>query len=205
MAEQQFVFFDLGNVLVNFDHNIAVDALASLTGHQPEFVRHAIFGAGLQVDYELGRLSDERFARKVAEVLHSALEVEEVLEAYCAIFEPNIPMENVLQWVRRQAVPAGILSNTCRGHWEWIRRARWPVTDGPFQLEVLSYQVGAMKPDEAIYRHAEQQCGRSPPQIFFVDDRPENVYAARRRGWHAVLFENAERLQRDLESWLHRR
>ena len=46
--QQPFVFFDLGNVLVNFDHQIAVQKLAALSGRSPDEVRQAVFDSDLQ-------------------------------------------------------------------------------------------------------------------------------------------------------------
>ena len=60
------------------------------------------------------------------------------------------------------------------------------VTDG-----VFSYEVGARKPDPAMYEMFEQRHG--VPDFYF-DDRPCNIEAARKRGWNAILFSSAEQL-----------
>jgi HAD superfamily hydrolase (TIGR01509 family) len=57
-----------------------------------------------------------------------------------------------------------------------------------------------MKPDAAIYARAEQLACVSPGDIFFVDDRPENVAGARAMGWDAVLYHTPERLLAELEA-----
>ena len=41
-------------------------------------------------------------------------------------------------------------------------------------------------------------CGHAPGEIFFTDDRPENVDGARRAGLDATLFRGAQPLLRDL-------
>ena len=58
--------------------------------------------------------------------------------------------------------------------------------------------VRAMKPDAKIYEFAAAQVKVAPEEIFFVDDRAENVAGARRRGWHAVQFSDARQLAEDL-------
>ena len=55
-----------------------------------------------------------------------------------------------------------------------------------FHTVVLSGLVRAQKPDEALYRYLLERIGRRP--CLFVDDREENVAAARRCGMHAMLF-----------------
>ena len=55
-----------------------------------------------------------------------------------------------------------------------------------------------MKPDRAIYEIAAERAGASPSEVFFVDDRAENVVGAKAAGLDAVLFTDAEQLAADL-------
>lgn len=55
-----------------------------------------------------------------------------------------------------------------------------------FDTVVLSGLVGATKPDERIYAYMLDRVGGRP--CLFVDDRQENVDAARRAGMRAVRF-----------------
>jgi FMN phosphatase YigB (HAD superfamily) len=53
---------------------------------------------------------------------------------------------------------------------------------------VVSYEVGAMKPDAAMYVAMEERfCGGGVP-VLYLDDREKNVLAARERGWTAYQF-----------------
>lgn len=55
-----------------------------------------------------------------------------------------------------------------------------------FHTVVLSGLVCAVKPDESLYRYLLERIGRH--DCVFIDDREENVIAARRCGMHAVRF-----------------
>jgi FMN phosphatase YigB (HAD superfamily) len=57
-----------------------------------------------------------------------------------------------------------------------------------FEQKVFSFEVGAMKPDPRIYRHTIALSGRQPGSLFFIDDREENVLAARDLGMRAHQF-----------------
>jgi putative hydrolase of the HAD superfamily len=57
-----------------------------------------------------------------------------------------------------------------------------------FDAVVVSYAVGCAKPDPAIYRITLDRLGISADAALFVDDRLENVEAARRLGLEAVHF-----------------
>lgn len=55
-----------------------------------------------------------------------------------------------------------------------------------FHTVVLSGLVRAVKPDESLYTYLLERIGRR--DCVFIDDREENVAAARRCGMHAVRF-----------------
>jgi hypothetical protein len=49
-----------------------------------------------------------------------------------------------------------------------------------------------MKPDPAIYRIVEEDCGIAPGALLFADDKRANVDAAAARGWQGHLFDGPE-------------
>ena len=55
-----------------------------------------------------------------------------------------------------------------------------------------------MKPDRAIYDAAIVRAGTSASEVFFVDDRAENVVGAQAAGLDAVQFIDAGQLAVDL-------
>ena len=59
--QDPFVFFDLGNVLLLFDHQIAWQQMAQLCELDPETVRDAVFRSPLQLQYERGAISSQEF------------------------------------------------------------------------------------------------------------------------------------------------
>lgn len=67
-----------------------------------------------------------------------------------------------------------------------------------FDVVVLSGLVGATKPDERLYRYLLERIGRRP--CVFVDDRVENVEAARRCGIHAIEFDRRDGIRRLLDA-----
>ena len=93
----------------------------------------------------------------------------------------------------------GLLSNTCAVHWEHLLAKRYAVIPGNCSIIVLSHEAGCMKPHPEIYRIAAQAAGVEPGRIFFTDDIPAHVQAAREAGWDAVLFESAAGLANDLD------
>jgi FMN phosphatase YigB (HAD superfamily) len=53
-----------------------------------------------------------------------------------------------------------------------------------------SFRAGIMKPDPGIYAEAERRFGLEPAATVFIDDRADNIAAARARGWHGVVHQD---------------
>jgi putative hydrolase of the HAD superfamily len=69
---------------------------------------------------------------------------------------------------------------------------------------VYSHEVGVGKPDPAVYRLLCERLALPAEQIFFVDDLPANVIAARACGLRAHLFEDTAATIRAVEGFLRR-
>ena len=184
----QFVYFDLGNILWTFDEDQACKNAADLFGVSSEEIRKALYESGLQSRSEHGRVSSTGFCEELINSIASTKQTENfqvVLDQLSDMFTPIESMVSVLEAVRASDAKIGILSNTCDHHWDWIARQQHPLMAGPFDAVVLSYEVNSMKPDDQIYRAAELAAGVPVDQILFLDDKPENVRAAKMRGWRA--------------------
>lgn len=200
--QEKFVFFDLGNVLVHFDHNIAAQNVAKLAGCDSALAKEVIFTSGLQDKLETGLVTSDEFASTIVQQLGCELHCEALLEAISNIFRPNEGILLLLEQLKEAGVPMAVLSNTCEPHWRWLLRQNWPVMEGWFEFYILSYEARSMKPDAGIYQLSEQRSGRRPEHLFFTDDRADNVAAARARGWTTHQFTTTERLADELGNWL---
>ena len=110
------------------------------------------------------------------------------------VSEPFLP-ENLLEGLSRR-YRLLLLSNTNDIHYRFLRERYLMLRH--FDDFVLSYEVGAMKPDAKIYDEAIRRAGAPADECFFVDDKQINVDAARRAGMDAVRFESRDELERQL-------
>ncbi len=198
---ERFFYFDLGNVLVKFDHGLAVSQVAELVGCSLEASQHALFDSGLQQAYETGLITSQQFADRVNSLLGSRSQESDVLEAFSAIFTPNDEIIGALEHVQSTGTRIGLLSNTCEAHWQWLQRQPWPMLHGWFDPLVLSYEVRSMKPTRAIYEHCEKACGCRGAGIFFTDDRADNLAAAKQMGWETYQYGTAAELVQHFDAW----
>jgi HAD superfamily hydrolase (TIGR01509 family) len=113
------------------------------------------------------------------------------------------PMVELHDALRKQQIPTYIFSNTNDIAVSHIRR-QYPFF-GNFDGYILSYEVGAMKPHARIYEALEKMCGRRGGEIFYIDDRLENVQAGAARGWQIVLHESPDATRAALQKFLSMR
>ena len=80
----------------------------------------------------------------------------------------------------RPGVRRVLVSNTNVLHWEGVLRVFDP--SGHFDALVLSFRVGAVKPESEFWDAALEAAGCAPGECLYADDRPELVAAAAARG-----------------------
>jgi FMN phosphatase YigB (HAD superfamily) len=70
-----------------------------------------------------------------------------------------------------------------------------------FRGVTVSARVGLVKPDEAIFKRHAEDFALAPQATLFFDDTPANVASAKRAGWRAEIFTDAETMRRDLSRY----
>jgi len=196
-----FVFLDLGNVIVMFDRERAHRQMAAVAGVPVEAVQATLAATQLEQRLERGLIDWPGFHAEFSRHVGAAANPTLLAAAASDMFTLNVEMLPVIAGLARAGVPIGILSNTCGIHWEHLLSKRYAILPGTATVTVLSHEVSAVKPEPAIYAAAAAQVGVAPERIFFCDDIPAHVEAARACGWDAEVFESAS----GLIGALHRR
>ena len=196
-VEIRLAAFDLGNVMVDVREDIPAQQLAELSGRPVSEVLQEIFSPEKKAAFESGKLSWEQHAKAAIVELGLPINEPELRQMYRLSLIPDDPVIGTVSSVSQQ-VQITIASNTSQPHWEWVQENLPFARD--FDPPILSHLVGAMKPGAAFYEALVQRSGYEAEQIFFTDDRPENIEGASRLGIRAFLFEGHEKLIADLRS-----
>jgi FMN phosphatase YigB (HAD superfamily) len=175
------VVFDLGNVLLQLDHGVALRRLGAASGSR---LLEAMRESTLLARLESGELEAPAFFEDM--VRHTGLEVsyQEFCTAFCDIFSPVEAMIEANETLRSAGLPTYLFSNTNELHWRHIRQCYEFVSH--FTAYFLSYEIRCMKPHRPIYEAVEQGIGLAPAELLYVDDRVENVEAGSKRGWQVI-------------------
>ena len=186
----QMVWWDMGNVVLNFSRDQQSRALAGLPGCCQGLtkIENFVDGSEAHLAYEAGKLLQGTYLEYLSEFLHTTATLTEVEEAYSDLFTLNAPVCAIVAQVAK-AVSCGLATNTDPSHLARVHR------DHPDVLSLFrgriaaSCQLGVRKPTPAFYEHLVSISGFPAGSLLFVDDLPANVAAASAAGLQAVVFD----------------
>jgi putative hydrolase of the HAD superfamily len=184
----KFIYFDLGNVLLNFSHPRMCRQMAEVAGLSEEAVFQALFGSDLELDYERGRVTTPEFYEQFCTATGTRPDFDRLTHAACDIFTAHVGTKRVLSQLLAAGYRLGLLSNTNEMHYNYFARGRFALIPTAFEQLVLSFEVGAIKPEPQIFQAAIEKAGVLPEEIFFTDDIAGHVEGARAAGIDAVQF-----------------
>jgi 2-haloacid dehalogenase len=185
------VVFDLGNVLIDWDPHPAIAAAVG-DDEAARFLASDDFDFGAwNHEQDSGRAFEESEQAAVARVPHW----REHILSYRANFDRSLIGEiaatvDVLRDLHAAGVRLLALTN-------WSAEL-FPVARGRFDfLELfedilVSGEERLAKPDPRIFELLTERSGLPPGACVFVDDKPENVEAARAHGWDAHVWAGAD-------------
>lgn len=180
------LLFDMGNVLIHFSHERMYRQLGELVGRDGSEVERLLHESGLFDGYETGRVTTDELRVELGRLVGRPIDAAALDRAASDIFWLNESMEPVIEHLAANGLPLVLVSNTCETHFRWVS-SRFRVLRH-FTRRILSFEVGACKPQSAIFDAATRLVGVAPDECFFTDDTPGHVEAARRLGFDAVVY-----------------
>jgi HAD superfamily hydrolase (TIGR01509 family) len=185
-------FFDMGNVLVHFSHDLMCRNIGRLCGWDEQLARDFLFAEGRQWRMERGEMAEEQFHAELSEASGGSFGVDELRLAAADIFTLNEGIVPILQDLKSSRIRLVLLSNTSVTHLRFIEEK--------FQVlqlmddRVTSFETGAMKPDDRIFQAALAKSGCTPDECFYTDDILSYVDKGASLGIHSHQFTTNENL-----------
>jgi glucose-1-phosphatase len=192
------VISDLGNVLLKFDNAIFFRALTRFTDRSVEEIRAVTHdNLDLLTLFDKGVISPFDFYKNAKDLLAISAGYEEFFAAYSDIFilDPSVRDLYLRLKKKRRMI---LLSNTDVVRWTFVK-TRFPEILF-FDDYVLSFDVGALKPQPEIFLEAIRAGGAKPERTVFIDDMPENVAGAVRMGMKGVVYSPGLDLEAELRT-----
>lgn len=204
---------------VSHSHVLALDIDGVISLAQPGSAHpwYATLKADLDLDYEA--IERDFFRRDFLEVLRGRLDLYVALQDYLVPlglgdrleefvaywFEKDCVIDRAVlaqadAWRQRTGSRCFAASNQEHHRVAYLREQGG--LDPHFDEIIYSAALGVCKPERVFFTNAQARMGVAVAQsILFVDDKAENVDAARAAGWRAMLYRGPESLEKALAGW----
>jgi putative hydrolase of the HAD superfamily len=190
--------FDLGKVLVDFDHHISAEKIARFTGRDVNWLYDFFFESELTKAFDEGRISPQQFYNQIKRITGLKIGYDEFVPIWSDIFSEK---KDVCEFAAnlKKDYRIVLISNVNILQFEYISK-KFPIISYMDDL-VLSCKVGVIKPDPGIFRVAIEASRTSPERVIYTDDRPELIEGAKAVGiTSSFVFRDLEGFKADLKS-----
>lgn len=191
------LFFDLGNVLIDFNHDKMWKNISKVCHTPIEEIKKIILENHLWRKYEVGLLEKNSFLEELEKHLKTSLDKKKFIDAASDIFIENKKMVALLKKLHEIPFEIFLISNTCDIHFEHIKK-KFPIFD-LFNGLILSYEVSMRKPSTDIFAYALAKTSSRPEECLFIDDLIEHIDVASSLGIKTHHFKNIKTLKTDLK------
>ena len=190
---QTAVVFDVGRVLFQWQLAALFEKLIDDPEELDWFLGHVVTEEW-HFEHDRGRALADMVPERIA--LYPQYEAH--IRAYATRFNETVPgpvegSHDIVERLAAAGVPLYCLTNFGDEFWQAFRPTQ-PIFDH-FADIIVSGVEKVAKPEPRIYEIVEARSGRAGAQLFFTDDNPANIAAARARGWNAHLFTDAAGLE----------
>lgn len=194
------VIFDVGKVLVEYDPEGYLKRLG-FDEETQKAVSEAMFQSKLWNESDRGVLSTSKLLEGF--IANAPVYEEAIRKAHGSVGDTIDLMEYAVDWVKdlkSRGYRLYILSNYAEYTYEQTKQKMefLPYMDGV----VFSYRCKLIKPEKEIYEYICRTYDLVPSECVFLDDRQENIEAARRAGMKAILFSGYEQGAKTLNELL---
>lgn len=188
--------FDIGQVLVQFRWQEYIKELGFDEDIQKQVANATVLSKWWsEVDRGLEKLEFE--AAMIADHPELAEELVLFFERIEAIIATYPYAEPLLKRLKEEGYKIYLLSNfgNFYFHQNLPKFTFRKYVDG----ELISYQIGSIKPEPMIYETLLSRFHLKPEQIAFLDDNPKNIEAARKIGMNGIVFDHLDQALKELK------
>lgn len=195
------VIFDIGNVLVDFKWRELMEELGLPKALQPEFEK-TVFGSHWWGELDHGVLEESEVLEKLREDNKGHLdEFNLIWDNRDKLVKPYPYAVSWIENLKKCGFKVYLLSNYPRDLFSLHTECGcFPFLD-KVDGKVVSGFVKMIKPNADIYEHLMKKYGLEPSECVFLDDRAENIEAARALGMKGIVFESYEQANAALREY----
>lgn len=192
------VVFDVGNVLVNFCWQELMDDLG-LSRLKEQF-GNTVFGSHWWGELDRGVLDEDEVLNFLREDNREHYkEFDLIWSNRDKLVEPYDYTLKMIDALKERGLKVYLLSNYPKNLFELHTKSGcFPFID-KVDGKVVSGFVKLVKPEREIYEYLLNKYSLKAEECVFLDDRKENIEAAKKLGMNGILFEEYEQAWTELE------
>ncbi|MDO8552645.1 MAG: HAD family phosphatase [bacterium] len=188
------IIFDLGGVLFTNGAKKFIDDISARYAIDKEIVRNVIDGE-IGTKYREGKITRDEFWKQVLTNLNLKEDSNTLESEWIDDYKLIEGTRDIIFELRRK-YKVYYLSDNVR---ERVMRLderygfiKW------FEGGIFSHEAGVRKPNPQIYKLAMEKANVKPEEAVYIDDKASCIEPAEYMGMTAFLFENPDKLRREL-------
>ncbi len=200
-SKVKVIIFDLGGVVVFYDHMIAAKKISKLINIPAKRIFKAISGNNSKFTnaYERGK-PRKVYWRLMFDSLHKnpkKIPVEKLDKIWCEIFWPNKEIIPLIKKLKKKYKIA-LVSNIGKLHERYLSK-KYSLKK-LFPVRIYSYKEKSRKPAKKIFEITLKKFKTKPSEVLFIDDKKVNINGAKKLGMKTILFKDNKQLFKQLEN-----
>jgi len=144
------------------------------------------FNDSYMFQFKKGELTENQFWDLTRQEFNLSLSNQQIFELILSSYQVNQNVVDTVKKVRELGIKTCICTNNFPTRINALNHKFNFLSD--FDVQVFSYQIGAIKPDPKIFQALIGKSGCQPSEIIFADDKQENVDSAKSLGINAFLY-----------------
>lgn len=161
-------------------------------------VNRVLYKSEEMLNFKKGLITEEQFWDYATRELGIKTDFDGICELLRESYQINNDVKEYVEKVRKAGYKTCICTNN------FVTRIReidneWGFLD-LFDVKILSYEVGHMKPDIEIYKALVEKSGVLPEEIVYSDDSEDKLEGAKQLGINTFVYTTFEDFVKNLES-----
>ncbi len=189
------IAFDLGNTIIRFDHHISAEKISSLFRIDSKRAYELFFDSEITRAFDRGGISSREFHKRITNSLGIKLPYKDFISIWNDIFWEDRESCDIVRRLKPD-YRLFLISNVNRLHFEYIEK-KFDIIKC-FDEIILSYIIGAMKPDKVIFEDMIRRAGGDRTRLLYIDDREDLVKEAELLGIDSIRYEGTDKLIEEL-------
>ncbi len=189
LSQLDTIIFDLGEVIVDLDTNAVISAFKKLTEPQRIDFKTFLIDSSALYDYETGVITKSQFVDQMNQEMGTLISLGDFENAWNLMIK-TVPLARLELMERlKKTHRVLILSNTNCMHEDRFDAMVEELTGQKMShfshTAYYSHIIGKRKPNKDIYEFIIDDQKLNPLKALFLDDKRENIEAARGAGLNA--------------------